>query len=182
MNRRKRHTSSGTSDDVSNSNSMEHHLRVDRGDPLSIGTAIHMMTAAVRPCKVHDRGFLYEDMHRTGSRVTYLSETFSLSQFVAVLQINLGTLDSSAMPCVPVCSSPQLQTRPMRCSRTCLVKHCTCLTLHGSKYVGLVCSKFKQRPGNDCILPACNHPSSALTVYLPNNRNATGGCLTHSGS
>jgi hypothetical protein len=68
------------------------HLKVDRGDPLSIGTAIHMMTAAVRSCKVNDRGFLYEDIHNTGTRVTYLSEKFSLLHFVAVLKINLGTL------------------------------------------------------------------------------------------
>ena len=92
---------------------MEHHLRVDRGDPLSIGTAIHMMTAAVRPCKVQDRGFLYEDMHHTGSRVTYLSETFALSQFVAVLQINLGRLDSVPMRCFSVWSPPELQSATM---------------------------------------------------------------------
>lgn len=72
---------------------MEHHLKVDRGDPLSIGTAIHMMTAAVRSCKVNDRGFLHEDVHHTGTEVTYLSEKFTLSHFVAVLQIRLGDLE-----------------------------------------------------------------------------------------
>lgn len=86
------------------SDDLKRHLTVDRGDPLSIGTAIHMMTASVRPCKVHDRGFLYEDVHHTGCRVTYLSETFSLSQFIAILQINLGTLDGVPRSCVLVCS------------------------------------------------------------------------------
>jgi hypothetical protein len=67
-------------------------VKVDRGDPLSIGTAIHMMTASVRSCKVNDRGFLYEDVHHTGTRITYLSEAFSLLHFVAVLKISFGAL------------------------------------------------------------------------------------------
>lgn len=75
------------------------HRKVDRDDPFSIGTAIHMMTAAVRCCKVYNRGFLYQDMHRTNTRVTYLSEKFALKHFVAVLQIGFGKLEDVSLGC-----------------------------------------------------------------------------------
>ena len=67
--------------------------RVEEQQPLSLGTAVHMATTAVRANLLHDRGFLYEDVHYGGTRTTYLSEGFTLKNFVAVLQINVGALE-----------------------------------------------------------------------------------------
>lgn len=62
--------------------------------PLSIGTAVHMAAAAVRSNLLHDQGFLYEDVHSSGTHTTYLSEEFTLKNFVAVLQINVGAIEN----------------------------------------------------------------------------------------
>lgn len=61
---------------------------------LSIGTAVHMATTAVRANLLRDKGFLYEQVHNGGTHTTYLSENFTLKNFVAVLRINVGTLEN----------------------------------------------------------------------------------------
>jgi hypothetical protein len=60
---------------------------------LSIGTAVHMATAAVRANLLHDKGFLYEDVGEEGTRTTYLGDAFAVENYVAVLQVRVGRLE-----------------------------------------------------------------------------------------
>lgn len=65
----------------------------DQAAPLSLGTAVHMATAAVRSHLYKDKGFVYVDTHESGTSSMYLSENFALTNFSAVLKIKPGRLD-----------------------------------------------------------------------------------------
>ena len=71
---------------------LKHHLAVNRGDALCLGTAVHMLAASARSRLLNDKGFLYQDVSSGGARTTYVSEHFVLQHFAAVLQINVGEL------------------------------------------------------------------------------------------
>jgi hypothetical protein len=77
---------------------LEHHLKVDRGDPLCLGTAVHMLGMAIRCFVVKDRGFLYPSVNMAGANTSYISESFVLKHFAAVLKINLGKLEGFPKP------------------------------------------------------------------------------------
>lgn len=76
----------------STESSLQLHLKVNRGDSLCMGTAVHMLAAAARSHLLNDKGFLYPDVTMGGSKTTYLSESFVVDHFSAVLQIHLGEL------------------------------------------------------------------------------------------
>lgn len=71
---------------------LEEHLKIDRHAPLSLGTAVHMMTAAARSHLYNNKGYVYIDTHETGTSSMYLSERFALENFSAVLRITAGRL------------------------------------------------------------------------------------------
>jgi hypothetical protein len=76
-----------------NISGLHKHFQIERGPPLSLGTAIHMATAAVRSHLFKDKGYVYVDTHESGTSSMYLCERFVLENFSAVLRIKAGRLE-----------------------------------------------------------------------------------------